>query len=350
MKIVADDKIPYVADFFHDCGKIIYLPGERITNQDLLDADILLTRTVTKVDEALLKNTSVRFVGTATTGTDHIDEAWLAKQNIKLATAAGANAEAVVAYVNHCITALRQQNYLQQKNLTAGIIGCGRIGRRVAALLEKLNFKVICYDPLLTEKLNFHFTSLENLMEQSDFISIHTPLTKTGVYPTFHFINDMLLKKIKSGAVLLNTSRGSVIDQIALLKTNNIIVCLDVWENEPNISLELLNKVTIGTPHIAGYSLQAKYRATEMIYECAAHFFEWKKNNLTKNCLQNDLIKNKNLNYDPFEHTQQFRKAFQFCKTKEEIEKVFIDERKKYPLRSDDIPITLDANISASEW
>ena len=330
---MADDKIPYIAEFFTPCDSIIMLPGESIAHHDLIDADILLTRTVTKINAHLLNNTSVKFVGTATTGTDHIETDWLTQQSIFLATAAGANSQAVFEYVSDCIAVLQKKNYLTGSTLTAGIIGFGRIGRLVADLLQALGFNVIIYDPLLTEKLRYHFVSLDELIAYADLISIHTPLTKTGLFPTYHMINEILLKKIKSSAVLINTSRGSVIDQQALLNHKNITLCLDVWEHEPKISLELLNKVIIGTPHIAGYSMEAKYRATEMIYESAAQFFGWdpsithQKNNFAN---RNKLSTPK---YDPLTHTQQFKNAFQNCKTDDEIATVFMHERKHYRLR-----------------
>jgi len=322
VKLIVDDKIPYIADFFGQYGDIVYLPGEKISHADLQDADILLIRTVTQINEALLKNTSVQFVGTVTTGTDHIDIDWLSKNNITLATAAGANSEAVAEYVTRCVDALKIP-----QQIVAGIIGCGRIGRIVATHFQRRGCEVLCYDPLLTEQSSFHFTSLEKLISESDLISLHVPLTKNGLYPTFHLLNEKLIKKMKSNIILLNTSRGAVIDQAALLQENNMTLCLDVWEDEPHISLELLNKVTIGTPHIAGYSIQAKYHATKMIYDAAATLFGWPAIAIRSHFQKNDAI------YDPIAHTQQFRAAFQQCQSKEEIEKIFIRERKNYPLR-----------------
>ncbi|MCX7125749.1 MAG: 4-phosphoerythronate dehydrogenase [Gammaproteobacteria bacterium] len=328
MKLIADDKIPHVLDFFKFCDNIILLPGESISRNDLLNADILLTRTVTPVNADLLQGTSVKFVGSATTGTDHIDIEWLSQNNIFLAIAAGANSRAVMEYVSYCVEALRKNNLLIKKK-TAGIIGCGRIGQLVAEQLQKLEFNVICYDPFLTEKLNFNFVSLNELIESSDLISIHTPLTKSGLFPTHHIINADLIKKIKSSAILINTSRGGVIDQIALLNKKDIILCLDVWEHEPHISLELLHKVFIGTPHIAGYSVQAKYRATEMIYESAATFF-----GITDQATKTRAIAPDGTHqYDPLAHTQEFQNAFSHCKTSNDIAKAFISERKNYPLR-----------------
>ncbi len=337
MKLVVDDKIPHISSFFTQCDDVVYLPGEQISNHDLRDADALITRTVTKINAPLLDNTAVKFVGTTTTGTDHIDIPWLAKNNITLATAAGANSQAVAEYVLCCLAALYKKDLLHHKKV-AGIIGCGRIGRIVANIFQTLGFEVICYDPLLTEKCHFNFVSLDTVLSESDIISIHTPLTKIGSHPTFHFINDDTIKKIKPDAILINTARGEVIDQHALLQTKNMILCLDVWENEPHICLELLHKVLIGTPHIAGYSLDAKYCATQMIYERAAEFFGWSKIIPKKNKPSNGLLSflksdwiNKALsNYDPLTHTEQLRKVLTRC---DDIAKTFITARANYPLR-----------------
>lgn len=336
LKLIADDKIPRVAEFFTECDDIVFVPGEKITRAHLKDADILLTRTVTTVDAHLLTHSSIKFVGTATTGTDHVDEQWLLKNNISFAHAAGANSTAVAEYVFCCLAALKKHHILRGKNLVAGVVGCGRIGRIVATLLQRCGFEVICYDPLLTEKLNFQFTTLEKLISESDVITLHTPLTRTGYYPTLHMINEALIKKIKKNAVLINTSRGSVIDQFALINTDNITLCLDVWENEPDISLELLRKVTIGTPHIAGYSLCAKYRATQMIFEKAAVFFGWNEKRFAQQEEQTqqkihfsvDKMSEVALtHYNPLVHTEQFKCALL------EKQRTFDEERKNYRLR-----------------
>jgi erythronate-4-phosphate dehydrogenase len=325
VKLVVDDKIPYISDFFTHCDDIVALPGEMITQETLRNADLLLTRTVTKVNRALLQNTAVRFVGTATTGMDHIDEAWLTKQSIILANAAGANAQAVAQYIHCCFSALNTQDKLTNKKVV-GIVGCGRIGRLVAAFFQSHGFEVICCDPLLTEQLHFDFVSLETLVGESDIISIHTPLTKTGAHPTFHLFNAEQIHRMKTNAVLLNTARGEVIDQSALLSADKMTLCFDVWENEPAISLALLDQTFIGTPHIAGYSEQAKYRATEMIYEKAAAFFGWPKHNKAHHPISSSR------SYDPLEHTKQFRSAFSGCKP-EAISRIFIEQRGGYQLR-----------------
>lgn len=285
MKLVTDHKIPYVQTLFSHCEFIVALPANEITQDALKDASILLTRTVTPVNAALLTNTNIQFVGSAATGCDHIDTDWLKKNHITLATASGANATAVRDYVLSCLAALKKESIMTQwHNKTAGIIGCGRIGSKVAKQFQALGFHVICYDPLLpdSDQSPFDFVTLNTLLSTADIITIHTPLTKTGPHPTQQLIGENQLKKIKRHGILINTARGEIIDQTALLHCNHLTTCLDVWHNEPCINLELLSNTFIGTPHIAGYTLEAKYRATEMIYEAAAKHFNWPKQVLKK--------------------------------------------------------------------
>lgn len=327
MKLVVDDKIPHIQAFFDRCDVITALPGEAITTRDLKDADALIVRTITPVNENLLANTSVKFVGTASTGVDHIDIDYLKKNNIVFANAAGANASAVADYVAACMNVLQQQNKLQ-KNAVVGVIGCGRIGRLVAKHAKQRGFRVICYDPLLTEKPAFRLVSFDTLIAKSDMITLHVPLTTVGLYPTFHMINEKTMRAMKPGVILINTSRGSVIDQRALLIDKTSTFCLDVWENEPAISLRVLNKAFIATPHIAGYSVEAKFRATEMLYEQAAHFFGWEKKPANL-CISH----HQSIQYDPLSHTQAFKAAFQGINDAKTIQAIFTEQRKSYTLR-----------------
>lgn len=275
LKLIADNQIPGVTDYFAPYASVIQLPGDVITRQHLQNADILLTRTITSVQSSLLTDTNVCFVGSVTTGTDHIDTEWLAKKQITLSTAAGANSRAVAEYVIGCIAALKKEGLMNTHRPVAGIVGCGRIGRIVATLLQFLGFEILCNDPLLIDKPNFTFVTLSELLASSDVITLHTPLTTTGLHPTYHLLNHARLQSIKPNAVLINTARGPVIDTAALQHNRHIIACLDVFEDEPHINADLLNQLFIGTPHIAGYSARAKIRATEMVYLDAAVQFGW---------------------------------------------------------------------------
>ena len=333
MKLVADNKIPYVTDFFATINDIVLLPSQMITPDALIDADVLLIRTVTSVNSELLKKTPVRLVGTATTGIDHVDQKWLSRNHIALVDAAGANAPAVAEYIFFCIAALKANQYLNQENVVVGVVGYGRIGRLVANMLQKLGFTVLSYDPFCSPQENPYHVSFEALIHESDLITLHPPLTRTGPHPTFHLMNQKVMRQMKKNSVLINAARGEVIDQAALLKTSHIIACLDVWENEPHICRELLNKVVIGTPHIAGYSACAKYRATKILYEKTANFFNWGESSFQiktpfNHTRDNDLL----AHYNPIKHTEQFRAAFL---DQTEIAKIFVTQRQNYPLRSE---------------
>ncbi|QTS84205.1 4-phosphoerythronate dehydrogenase [Coxiella endosymbiont of Amblyomma nuttalli] len=273
IKILADDRIPFVSELFGKWGELILKSGEHIKKHDLLDVSVLLTRSITSINSALLDGTSVKFVGSATAGFDHIDHALLEKQSITWAVATGANASAVAEYVLHCIAFLRKNNLLSREKITAAIVGVGWVGAAVSARLKNIGFTVFYNDPpraeLEKDFISMPLRSLTNV----DLFCLHTPLIKSGKFPTYHLINEPLLKEMKPGIVLLNAGRGSVVDNSALLKQNHIISCIDVWENEPKINLELLKKVTIATPHIAGYSRSAKLQATISIYEAFLRHF-----------------------------------------------------------------------------
>ena len=266
MKILADENIPLVKEFFQSIGEVITHPGRTMINANTLDASALLVRSVTNVNEMLLKGSSVSFVGTCTIGIDHLDQQWLQNNQIAYSSAPGCNANSVVEYVYAALCHL-DVNWLDKK---FGIIGCGNVGGLLYKRLKLQGVDCYCYDPLRTPEHNSELTTLEEVLA-CDIISMHTPLTKAGKHPSFHLINLPQLRQLKSGAVLLNCGRGPVINNADLLQflteRNDVRVVLDVWEPEPNISLELLDKVALGSPHIAGYSYDGKLKGTEMIYQ-----------------------------------------------------------------------------------
>jgi erythronate-4-phosphate dehydrogenase len=270
MKIVADENIPLVDYYFGSYGELVLKPGRAISQEDLLDADILLVRSITKVDQALLKGTSVKFVGSSTTGEDHMDTGWLTEAGIQWSIAYSCNAKAVVEYVISVIAALQKMHHLMQKNGRAAVIGVGTIGSQVAEKLKILGWEVLLCDPFrLTKERDFPGVFLEDLSDL-DFITLHTPLTYEGTYPTYHLIEKKFLQRQKKNCVLLNTGRGPVIHFDDLKQYGQTLIwCLDVWENEPLIDEDILQKSMIATPHIAGYSVQSKYRGIEMIYQAA---------------------------------------------------------------------------------
>lgn len=273
LKIIADDKIPYVRELFSPIAEVILLPGNRINRGDLQDANALLTRTITQVNADLLSDTPVSFVGSTTAGHDHLDTPWLDQHKIAWAYAAGVNAIAVAEYVLCCVADLRKRNLLPKAGGRAAVIGVGHIGSCVADHLEKIGMTVIKNDPPRAQHdMDFISTPLTQLTDV-DFISLHTPLSKNGEFATFHLINHEFLKQLKPGCVLLNVARGENVDTSALLNNKHVIACLDVWENEPAINLDLLKHTTLATPHVGGYSKQAKLNATLMIYkQLLTHF------------------------------------------------------------------------------
>ena len=266
MKIVADQNMLMVDQFFGEFGTISYVPGRSICAADIADADMLLVRSVTQVNKALLEGSSVSFVGSATIGTDHIDQDYLAQNGIAFAYAPGCNADAVVQYDLSVLSRL-QTNWQQS---TVGIVGCGNVGGRLYRALTSLGVSCTVYDPFLTADSGFNLTDFDTVLG-SNIICVHTPLTTTGPHPTEHLFNAEVLARINPDSLLINAGRGAVIDNSALLELlgsgSPLRVALDVWEGEPTVSLPLMDRVLLATPHIAGYSVEGKARGTEMLAE-----------------------------------------------------------------------------------
>ncbi len=275
-KIVADENIPGVRQAFAHLGEITLLPGRTLNREALRDAELLLVRAVTKVDANLLHDTPVRFVATATIGTDHVDANYLVQRGITFTSAAGSNANSVAEYVMAALLHLAVKSAQSLSNLTIGIVGVGHIGSRVARMAAGLGMKVLLNDPPLARATpDPKFLPLDALLK-ADVITLHTPLTHTGEDATLHLFDRARLMQMKRGSVLFNTCRGEVVDNAALkavLQRGHLrAAVLDVWENEPAIDAELLSLVEIGTPHIAGYSLDGKLNGTNQIYRAACEF------------------------------------------------------------------------------
>lgn len=276
MKIVADENIPYVQETFGTLGKVSTLPGRDIDAASVPDADILLVRSITEVNASLLEGSSVRFVGTATIGTDHIDEEYIRSRGIAFASAPGSNANSVAEYVIAALLTLARRKSFPLKGRTIGVIGVGNCGSRVVKKAEALGMRVLLNDPPLqrqTGEAKCH--PIEELFD-ADALTLHVPLTQEGVDATYHLVDEAFLGKLRPDCILINTSRGAVVNGEALLSALNsggiAGAVLDVWENEPNIDISLLGRVAIGTSHIAGYSLDGKVNATAMLYEAACQF------------------------------------------------------------------------------
>ncbi|WP_444930432.1 4-phosphoerythronate dehydrogenase [Microbulbifer sp. SSSA002] len=264
LKIVADENIPALEEYFGDLGTLERYHGRTLSREQLIDADILLVRSVTQVDQSLLEGTRVRFVGSCTIGTDHLDTQWLQRNEIFWSAAPGCNANSVVEYVFCTLAALN----IDWQGRSFGIVGCGNVGGLLQQRLHALGVSCAVYDPWLPE--NPDASTLEKVLSQ-DIVCLHAPLVKGGTYPSFHMIGAEQLQQLRDGSVLISAGRGGVVDNRALLaeiqRNKRFTTVLDVWENEPDIDTELLEQVDLGTPHIAGYSLDGKLAGTRMIRE-----------------------------------------------------------------------------------
>lgn len=278
MLIVADENIPYAAAAFGGLGDVRLLPGRRISPADVRDADILLVRSVTKVGSPLLAGSKVRFVGTATAGIDHVDTNWLVERGIAFASAAGSNAESVAQYIAAVLLHLRSLIGGTLRGRTIGIVGVGHCGSRVERIARALSMEtVLCDPPLARMSGNARYRPLAELAG-CDVLTVHTPLTDSGPDATRNLISREFIESMKRGAILIDAARGGIVDEKALAEALDSKLLagavLDAWIGEPNIDLELLKRVNIGTPHIAGYSLDGKIRGTEMIHEALCGFLK----------------------------------------------------------------------------
>jgi len=282
LKILADENIPQLDKWFVPLGEVRKIAGRDLTTEQIGDADVLLVRSVTAVNEQLLANSCVRFVGTATIGTDHLDTAWLDAQTIRWASAPGSNATSVVEYV---LAALCEVDDVLERLLTGGVVGIvggGNVGSRLCRRLQVLGITVQVYDPFLSASSGLPLVSWAQILA-ADVLCLHTPLTDSGAFPTRHLFNQQILEQLKPQTLLLNAGRGAVIDNAALLQWLNAEkqhrAVLDVWENEPAINRELFNCVALGTPHIAGYSLDGKNSGSRQLYDSLIDWLQNKSSN-----------------------------------------------------------------------
>ena len=278
IKIVADANIPFVKDCFSSLGEVTVVGGREITPDVVADADALLVRSITPVGEKLLACSKVRFVATATIGFDHVDIDFLRLNNIGFASAPGSNANSAAEYVIAGLLDIGQRYALDLEGRSIGIIGVGNVGSRVAKKCAAMGMGVYLNDPPLQRQTgDAKYLPLEKLFD-CDFITFHTPLTFEGPDKTHHLADEKFFKSLKQRCVLMNASRGGVVDSSALklaIRSGRLrAVALDVWENEPDIDIELLKLVDLGTPHIAGYSLDGKIAGMIMIYKAACEYFD----------------------------------------------------------------------------
>ncbi len=271
MRIVADENIPLLDEFFAGFAEITRLPGRSIDATAVADADLLLVRSVTNVDRTLLHGSAVKFVGTCTIGTDHLDLDYFQQAGISWASAPGCNARGVVDYVLGSLLVLAEQQGVDLASRTYGVIGAGQVGSRLVKVMRGLGWRVLVCDPPRQALEGGDFVSLQQVLEECDVLSVHTPLQKLGEHPTYHVFDAQRLAALKPGSWLINASRGAVVDNRALRdllsQRSDLHAVLDVWEDEPQVDVALAALCRIATPHIAGYSLDGKLRGTAQVYQ-----------------------------------------------------------------------------------
>ncbi|MBA6292006.1 4-phosphoerythronate dehydrogenase [Colwellia sp. MB3u-70] len=324
MNIFYDENMPFAAEFFADLGVLTPFSGRDLSAADISDADVLLVRSITKVNEALLQdNKNLSFVGTATIGVDHIDQDYLAERGVNFYSAPGCNAVSVAEYVLSALVVLAERYLITLSGLTVGIVGAGNTGSRLSEKLTALNIKHVLCDPLLAENSadKRNFVELEQALN-CDVVSLHVPLTRTGPHATYHLLDAGRLAQFKANQILINACRGEVIDNAALLKIkqqgHTLKLVLDVWENEPKILSALIAYCDISTAHIAGYSLEGKARGTEILYRAL--------------CRQLDILPNKQLaDFLPIS-------AIGTIEIKQEFDEILLNQLVKmvYDVRRDD--------------
>jgi erythronate-4-phosphate dehydrogenase len=278
MKILIDEAMPYAVELFSQLGEVTTKAGRQIVADDLIGVDALMIRSVTKVNQALLTQADqLKFVGSATAGMDHVDQALLKQRGIFFTAAPGCNKVGVAEYVISVLMVLAQQRGFSLFDKTVGIIGAGQVGSYLAHCLQGVGVKVLLNDPPKQKAGDRRqFTGLDALLEQADVVSLHTPITRDGDYPTYHLLGAERLNRMRGNQILINAARGPVVDNQALKERlqrgDGFSATLDVFEFEPEVDMQLLPLLDFATPHIAGYGLEGKARGTTMIFNFFCEF------------------------------------------------------------------------------
>ena len=272
LKIVADKAIPFLEGVFDPYADMTYLPGDKIAPEDVRDADVLMVRTRTKCNADLLEGSKVKFIATATIGTDHIDFPYCDSKGIVVRNAPGCNAGGVMEYVFSALYGLASRKSISLQGDTIGIIGVGHVGSLIERMGRALGFKILKCDPPRAEaEGSFGFCDLEYLLQNSQIVTLHVPLDET----TRGMANSEFFSLMQPGAFFINAARGEVVCDDALKAAIPKLgpVIIDTWNHEPDIDLDLMDKVAIATPHIAGYSYQGKQNGTAAAVRAVAHYF-----------------------------------------------------------------------------
>jgi len=267
MKLMIDDAVWGYSEIFSEFGEVINLPGRQINYKSLLDCDVLIVRSRTKVNEELLKGTKIQFIGSTVAGLDHIDEAYLRENNITFASAQGCNANAVAEYVISAIANLSNDFDFKLSGKTLGIIGVGNVGSRLDFKAKQLGLTTLLNDPPREiNEGNNKFVTLNKALS-ADIVSFHTPLTFSGLHPTHNLLDSHNFNHINEDAIIINAARGGIINEMIWETTQTKANIIDCWENEPNINSNLQKSAYWATPHIAGHSIDAKFIGSFMVYK-----------------------------------------------------------------------------------
>lgn len=269
MRVVVDAAIPYVKGVLEPYSEVIYLPAKEITAQVVRDADALIIRTRTKCNKELLDGSAVKFIATATIGMDHIDKEYCTKHNIAVHSAPGCNARGVLQWVAAALHHIATADKRTPDSYTLGIVGVGNVGSLVSEYARRWGFRVMECDPPREAREGGEFYSIEDIAKKCNIITLHTPLDNT----TYHLINEKLIRTMQPDAIIINASRGEVVDNRAVAESGHRYI-FDVWEGEPNIEPDIVQGATLATPHIAGYSVQGKANATAMVVNALARHFD----------------------------------------------------------------------------
>ena len=345
IKIIADNKIPYLKGVLEPYADIEYYPGKMITSRIVKDADALFIRTRTKCNRDLLDGSNVKFITSATIGFDHIDTDYCKKQKIIWTNAPGCNSSSVQQYVASALVTLSRKHGFSLRNKTLGVIGVGHVGTKVVSLAEYLGINVLLNDPpRMRNESPCGFVTLEGILRDCDIITFHVPLNMSGEDKTYHMIDDKLLEQTNHDSFVINTSRGAVADTNALknaLKSGKIAgAVIDVWEGEPEIDNELLDLADIATAHIAGYSADGKANGTAMSVQAVSKFFNlgienWRPDNILLHDNTVISINNKTKSYEDIiaEAVIATYNIMEDNKRMRQSPGTFEKQREDYPLR-----------------
>ena len=330
MKLMIDDAVWGFDQIFSEFGEVVTLPGRQISNESLQDCDALIVRSRTRVDEELLRNSKIQFVGSTVAGLDHIDQPYLEDNAITLSSAQGCNSNAVAEYVISAIANLSHDYNFKLSDRTLGIIGVGNVGRRLDFKAKQLGIKTLLNDPPRESREGSeHFVSLEEALG-ADIVTFHTPLTYSGPHPTYKLLDSHNFKHINKDAIVINAARGGIINEMVWEITQTKANIIDCWENEPNINPTLQKSAYWATPHIAGHSIDAKFMGSFMIYKDLCKYIKKPLNDNIEHLINPELriIRENNLH-------ETLNSIYSFQADDKAIQDIsnFEDYRRNYPER-----------------